>query len=216
MNHFPCDLSQPAAVARVAGELRVFLASACPEGRILLVNNSGGGSFGAFAALPLERELGLIDLNVRGLVQLTGLLLPELRARGGAILNIASTLAYVPAPYAATYAATKAFVLHWSLGLREELRAAGLPVLAVCPGTTATPFFATAGAQGDATASWLTLTPDAVAAAALRALGRGRAQVVPGFWNCVLAALLARLPKPWAARLAAGAMAKRRAHALAS
>lgn len=203
-------------MARVAAEVRAFLASAGPAGKILLINNSGGGSFGAFAALPLERELGLIDLNVRGLVQLTGLLLPELQARGGAILNIASALAYVPAPYATTYAATKAFVLHWSLGLREELRASGVPVVAVCPGTTATPFFATAGAQGDATASRLTLTPDAVAAAALRALARGRAQVVPGFWNRMLIALLVCLPKTWAARLAAGAMAKRRSQPTAS
>jgi len=215
LNHFPCDLTHPADVARASGDVRAMLAAA-PAGKVLLVNNSGGGSFGDFASLPLDAELGLVDLNIRGLVQLTGLLLPDLRARGGGIINVASTLAYVPAPYAATYAATKAFVLHWSLALRTELRAGGLTVLALCPGTTATAFFARAGAKGEPAGSRLTLTPDRVAAVALRAFFAGRAQVVPGFWNSVYATLVARLPKALGARLAAGVMARRRPGASAT
>lgn len=211
LNHFSCDVSRPADVARAAGEVQAYLAREAPVGRVLLVNNSGSGSFGAFAALPLERELAMIDLNVRGLVQLTGLLLPTLLTRGGAVLNIASTVAYVPAPFAATYGATKAFVLHWTLALDVELRGSGVRAIAVCPGTTATGFFTAAGAAGNPLRSRLTLTSDAVARSALRALARGRGQVVPGFWNSVYTLVAARLPKAVAARAAAGVFARRRA-----
>jgi len=211
LNHFSCDVSRPADVARAAGEVQAYLAREAPVGRVLLVNNSGSGSFGAFAELPLERELAMIDLNVRGLVQLTGLLLPTLLTRGGAVLNIASTVAYVPAPFAATYGATKAFVLHWTLALDVELRGSGVRAIAVCPGTTATGFFTAAGAAGNPLRSRLTLTSDAVARSALRALARGRGQVVPGFWNSVYTLVAARLPKAVAARAAAGVFARRRA-----
>jgi len=210
LNHFSCDVSVPADVVRAAAEVQAFLARSVPTGRLLLINNSGFGSFGAFAELPLERELAMIDLNVRGLVQLTGLLLPALRARGGAVMNIASTIAYVPAPFAATYGATKAFVLHWTLALNEEWRGSNVRAIAVCPGTTATDFFRRAGAAGNALGSRLTLTPDAVACAALHALARGRGHVVPGFWNSVYTLVAARLPKGLAARAAARVFAGRR------
>jgi len=210
LNHFSCDISRPADVTRAAGEVEAYLARHAPTGRVLLVNNSGSGSFGAFAELPLERELAMIDLNVRGLVQLTGLLLPTLLARGGAVMNIASTVAYLPTPFAATYGATKAFVLHWTLALDEELRGSAVRAIAVCPGTTATGFFSAAGAAGNALESRLTLSPDAVARAALRALARGRGHVVPGFWNNVYTLIAARLPKAVAARAAARVFVRRR------
>jgi short-subunit dehydrogenase len=216
LNHFACDISRPEAVARAAVEVEAVLARVAPAGRILLVNNSGFGSFGAFSELPLERELAMIDLNVRGLVQFTGLMLPALLRRGGTVMNVASTVAYVPTPFAATYGATKAFVLHWTLALDAELRGSGVRALAVCPGTTATDFFNVAAAAGDALASPLTLTPDAVAQAALRALARGRGLVVPGFWNKVYTSTAARLPKALAARMAARFLSSRRSPPVAA
>jgi short-subunit dehydrogenase len=101
-------------------------------------------------------------------------------------------------------------VLNWTVALNEELRGTRARALAVSPGTTSTPFFATAGIGSQATASALTLTPDDVAVAALRALASGRAHVVTGWGNKVYTWLGARLPKAWAARLAAGVMRKRR------
>ena len=91
----------------------------------------------------------MIDLNVRAVVQLTGRLLPLLKARGGAIVNVASTAAFQPTPWMATYGATKAFVLNWSLALNQDLRGTGVRVLVVCPGTTETEFFKRAG-RGEA------------------------------------------------------------------
>lgn len=210
LNHFPCDLSRAAEIERVAGTLQEFLARDVPTGRILLINNSGFGTFGAFPELNLAHELEMIDLNVRAVVQLTGLLLPLLRQRGGAIMNLASTVAFQPTPYAATYGATKAFVLHWTLALNTELRGSGVHAIAVCPGTTTTDFFDTAGVGKAASQSALSMNPDAVAEIALRALAAQRSQVVTGFFNKLYTLLGSKLPKPLAARIAARVLGRRR------
>ncbi len=119
-------MSRPAEIARAAAAIEVFLAQAVPAGRVLLVNNSGFGAYGHFPEPNLEHQLELIDVNIRGLVDLTARLLPLLQARGGAIINVASTAAFQPTPYMATYGASKAFVLHWSLALNAELRGSGV------------------------------------------------------------------------------------------
>ncbi|MBM3854866.1 MAG: SDR family NAD(P)-dependent oxidoreductase, partial [Verrucomicrobia bacterium] len=197
------DVSRREELERVAGELSAFLAATVPTGRILLVNNSGFGAFGRFPEPGLDRQLELIDVNVRAVVDLTGRLLPTLRARGGAILNIASTVAFQPTAYAATYGASKAFVLHWTLALNEELRGSGVRALAVCPGTTTTEFFRTAGLADGAVAAAVSQAPETVVAVALRALGSGRSQVVPGWFNKLYTFAGSKLPKPLATRIAA-------------
>src|SRR5262249_48073760 len=86
-----------------------------------LVNNAGFGSMHDFAGLDLERELNMIDLNVRSLVELTHrFLLPMRERKSGTIINVASTAGFQPVPFMATYAATKAFVLSFSEALWEE------------------------------------------------------------------------------------------------
>lgn len=209
LNHFGCDLSRAAEVERVAAELSAFLERSVPEGRILLINNSGIGTFGAFPEPNLARELAMIDLNVRAVVHLTGLMLPLLRARGGAILNIASTVAFQPTAYAATYGATKAFVLNWTVALNEELRGSNVRAIAVSPGTTRTEFFAQAGVGGAEKAPFA-MTSEAVAEIALRALAAGRAQVVTGWRNKVMTFVGARVPKPLAARVSAAMLTRLR------
>ena len=108
----------------------------------------------------------------------------------------------------ATYGATKAFLLHWSLALGEDLRGSGVRVLAVCPGPTATEFFKRAGLKKGAVGDRWGLTSDEVALEALRALARGRTQVVCGWMNWAVSAFAARLPKPWAARAGAAVLAR--------
>jgi uncharacterized protein len=210
LNHFPCDLSQPAQVTRVAAELVNFLERNVPEGRVLLINNSGFGAFGAVLELDPARQLEMIDVNVRALVQLTGLLLPLLRARGGAIMNIASTAAFQPTPFAATYGATKAFVLHWTVALNEELRGTRVRAIAVCPGTTATDFFERAGLGRERIGS--AMAPDKVVTCALRALASGRSQIVPGWGNKAYTFAGSRVAKPFAARVAGKILSRRRPH----
>src|SRR5258708_34927999 len=82
-------------------------------------------------------------VNVQALVALTHLLGVEMRnRRSGGIINIASNASFQPVPAMATYAATKAFVLHFSEALSYELAGDGVRVMAACPGPTATNFFA--------------------------------------------------------------------------
>jgi hypothetical protein len=187
-----------------------FLLREVPVGRILLINSSGFGAFGAVSELELTRELEMIDVNVRALVHLTGRLLPLLRARGGTILNIASTVAFQPTPFAATYGATKAFVLHWTLALNEEMRGSNVRAIAVCPGTTATDFFRQAGVRTDAFTLSSALTPEAVVRSAFRAMARGQSQIVPGWGNKAYTFAGARLSKPLAARIAGRFFSSRR------
>src|ERR671928_186613 len=111
-----------------------------------LINNAGFGSMGEFLTLDIARELQMIDLNVKALVALTRLYLAPMRERKrGAIVNVASTAAFQPVPYMATYAATKAFVLSFSEALWDENRAHGVHVMALCPGVTETNFFEASG-----------------------------------------------------------------------
>jgi hypothetical protein len=147
--------------------------------------------------------LGIIDVNIRAMVEVTGRLMPTLKARGGAIINIASTAAFQPTPFMATYGASKAFVLHWSLALREELRGSGVHVLAVCPGPTATGFGSRAGVKEGSVPGGVGHTPDDVVEISLHALAARRSMVVCGWKNRFVAVFASLLPKTWAVALAA-------------
>lgn len=201
--HFAADLTDDDAPARLFSEA---------ERRGLevdtLVNNAGYGSVGEFHKLDLQSELRMIDLNVRALVELTHRFLPPMRARGrGAIINVASTASFQPVPLMATYAATKAFVLSFSMALWEENRAAGVRVLAVCPGSTDTDFFRAAGTRTPPPN--ITQTPEAVVDTALRALDRGRSHVVSGWGNFLMAESSRLAPRDLVTRIA-GKVIKRR------
>jgi short-subunit dehydrogenase len=201
--HMSCDLGDRRQTERVCGELETLLNQERPVGRIMLINNSGYGTYGPFPEPNLEKQLEMLDVNMRAPVQLTARLLPQLRARGGAVINLASTAAFQPTAGMATYGATKAFLLHWSLALGEELRGSGVQVLAVCPGPTATEFFRTAGLGYTVTPGFTGQTPEQVVAAAFRALAAGKTMVVSGWTNKLLAAISSRVPKALATRVAA-------------
>jgi short-subunit dehydrogenase len=149
-----------------------------------LINNAGFGSMGDFAKLDLDRELGMIDLNVRALVDLTYRFLASMRERkAGTIINVASTAGFQAVPFMATYAATKAFVLSFSEALWEENRSHGIHVMALCPGVTETGFFA--AAQMQRPPARMVQTPEEVVDIALRALKRGKSSVISGWTNFV-------------------------------
>ena len=107
--------------------------------------NAGVGVGGPFAETDLDRELAMIDLNVKSVVHLTKRLLPRMLARGeGRLLYTASIASAMPAPFELVYGGTKAFVLMFAEGLRNELKDTGVVVTAFMPGPTATEFFARA------------------------------------------------------------------------
>ena len=166
-----------------------------------LINNAGFGSMGEFAGLDIERELKMIDLNIRALVELTHHFLAPMRERGsGMIINVASTAAFQPVPYMATYAATKAFVLSFSEALWEENRRYGIKVMALCPGSTDTNFFE--AAQIKRPPMRVSESPERVVETALRALERGRSHVISGWTNYLMAESERFVPRSLVARLA--------------
>lgn len=208
LRHVACDLADSDALGRAAGQVLGALKADAPVGPVLLINNAGFGGYGCFPDPAPEHQLGMVDVNVRAVVDLTARLLPELLARGGAIINIASTSAFQPTAFLSTYGATKAFVLHWSLGLREELRGRGVHVLAVCPGPTSTEFYRRAGLRQGTVPDVLGQTSEQVVRESLQALRRRRGLVVTGWKNKLLAAITSKLPKAFVARVGARILAR--------
>ena len=179
------------------------------DGRVIdvLVNNAGFGTYGEFSEIDAGREHELIAVNVDALVRLTHAVLPGMLARGrGGILNVASTIAFQPGPYQATYGASKAFVLSLSQALWAETRGSGVTVTALCPGPTRTGFVDALGSDVSHTAIYRRLAaPEPVVAAGLRALDRGHAVVVPG-WRNRMMTTGARLTPGWLSALVGGRM----------
>jgi len=106
----------------------------------VLVNNAGIAVFDRFIDNDLDRQLGLVQLNVIAVTALTRLFVPTMVARGrGRVLNVASAAAFQPTPSLAVYGASKAFVLSLSESLAVELEGTGVTVTALCPGFTETP-----------------------------------------------------------------------------
>jgi len=148
----------------------------------MLINNAGFGSMGEFGNLDLARELNMIDLNIKSLVELTHRFLqPMVVRKQGAIINVASTAGFQPVPFMATYAATKAFVLSFSEALWEENRSYGIKVIALCPGVTDTNFFE--AARGHKPPARISQTPEEVVDTALRGLAQGKSHIISGWTN---------------------------------
>lgn len=193
--HVPCDLGKPDLRAEAMGVAERFIRRDHYRSKVLLINNSGFGSCGNFSDAERETQLDMVQVNTAAVVDLTSRLLPVLRERGGAIINVASLAGFQPMPYMATYGATKAFLLSWSLALHEELRPHGIPVQALCPGPTATDFFRRVGYSQRVVSDRLSMSPEAVVRASLRGLARKRAVVVPGWRNKLAAGVTGCLPR---------------------
>ncbi|MEK0083840.1 SDR family NAD(P)-dependent oxidoreductase [Benzoatithermus flavus] len=142
----------------------------------LLINDAGLGTWGAFLEDPQARMEATVLVNALAPVALTRALLPEMIERAEiehrrcGLLNVASTLAFVPVPYGAVYGASKAFLLSFTEALAAELAGRPVDVLAVCPGPVRTAFFRRAGMPGGA--PFGAQDPNEVARRALAELGR--------------------------------------------
>jgi uncharacterized protein len=173
----------------------------------LLVNNAGLGLSGGFLDHDHAKEQASIQVNVQALVGLSHRFGRAMAARGrGGIINIASNSAFQPLPYMATYAASKAFVLHFGEALQHELSLTGVRVMTACPGPTATSFF-------DGTPTTMSNrsfdTPEMVVRGILRAFDQGKAVAYPGRASVRIATWLPRfLPRAVVVRLAAMATGK--------
>src|SRR5215470_7278951 len=177
---WPTDLADPQAPRRLQ-------ARTAAEGLVvdILVNNAGFGAVGHFHELSPERQLGIIDVNMRALTELTHHFLPAMRARGrGRILNVGSIVGFLPGPYMAVYYASKAYVVSFSEALAAELAGSGVTVTCLCPGYTATEFQKAAGiTKTGLLAHMRPMSAETVARIGYRGLMTGRRLVVPGWGN---------------------------------
>lgn len=161
-----------------------------------LINNAGFGSMGYFGDLDLERELDMIGLNVLALVALTHRYLQMMIEEGeGTIINVSSAAGFQPLPFMATYAATKAFVTSFSEAIAEEYRPYNIRVMALCPGSTDTPFFDNAGISEPYNAKGIQ-TPEEVVETAMKGLAKGKSTIVSGWKNYIVSRLARITPDP--------------------
>ena len=174
-----------------------------------LINNAGFGSAGDFSKLDVDHELQMIELNVSALVALTHCYLGKMRERkSGTIINVSSAAGFQPIPFMATYAATKAFVSSFSEAIAEENRPYGIQVLALCPGSTKTNFFAASNIDRPIQVKGQQ-TVDDVVETAMRAIKSDRIKVVSGLANKVGAMLGKYVPNFISRRVMAKALGAR-------
>ena len=149
-----------------------------------LVNDAGFGEHGLFIDTDLDKELAMIQLNVTSLVTLTKLFVRDMVDRGGGkILQLASTVSFMPVPKLSVYAATKAFVLSFSEAIAYELEGTGVTMTALCPGASDTEFFIRANAEGANVTDTPLSDPADVANDGYEAMMKGESRVISGAMN---------------------------------
>ena len=185
------DLSDIAAIVQLHERLR--------ERGIaidILINNAGHGLQGLFVDSSLDAAMAMVQLDVASLTAVTHVFAQDMRTRGrGAILLVASVLAYQGVQNFAVYAAAKTYVLRLGEALHRELKRDGVTVTVLCPGMSDTGFAATAQMKITLALKALTMQPPAVVRAGIRALRAGRISVVSGWANKALVILTWATPR---------------------
>lgn len=175
----------------------------------VLVNNAGFGLRGDVASLPVDEQMDMVQLNVAAPTHLTRLFLPGMLERGrGGILNVSSVAGFQPGPHMCVYYATKAYLLHFSEGLAEEVSGAGVTVSCLAPGATATRFPIKAGTKDSLLFRLGAYRTERIARAGYRAYRKGKVIEVPGAMHA-LTRLGVRLTPRAIVRKVAGLFQKR-------
>ena len=176
----------------------------------ILINNAGFGYYGMFMDAPIPKDEEMIQLNMLTLTKLTKLFAAGMIQRGkGRIMNVASTAAFQPGPTMAVYYATKAYVLHFSEALSNELEGTGVTVTTLCPGATASGFQATASMQESALVKGKNLpTSYEVAAYGYKAMMKGKRVAIHGLMNYLMALSVRFTPRDWVLKVARWMMRK--------
>ncbi|MFG1428984.1 SDR family NAD(P)-dependent oxidoreductase [Roseixanthobacter glucoisosaccharinicivorans] len=189
------DLSDPVAVDMLGAEIARMELD-------VLVNNAGFGAYGPFVDADLDATEGMIATNIAALTLLTRAVLPGMLARGqGRIVQVASTAAFAPGPFAAVYAASKAYVLSFSEALSEELSETRIAVTALCPGPTHTGFAARAGMGATRVFRGPVADARTVAEAGYLAMLAGKRVEVVGLANRLMTFAVRLAPRRFLARV---------------
>ena len=147
----------------------------------VLVNNAGFGVFSLFSETDFQEELEMIQLHIYSLTYLTKLFLKKmLENKFGRILNVASLIGFLPVPLFSVYSASKAYVLHFSEALANELKGTGVSVTCLCPSPTDTLFNKRGNVENSKSAKGMMIDAATAAEAGYKALKRGKVIIVPG------------------------------------
>jgi len=147
----------------------------------VLVNNAGFSVYGKFAGSDWKQEAEMLRVNIFSLTQLTKLFLKKmLENKSGKIMNVASGAAFSPIPLFSVYAATKAYVLHFSDALANELAGTGVSVTCFCPAATRSRFYERANAEDSKLAKGRLMDSARAARIGYAALKKGKVVTVAG------------------------------------
>jgi uncharacterized protein len=185
-----CDLEQAGA----ADQIEAALQAAGVEVEYL-VNNAGFGLFGKATELDRVGQLGIIDVNVRALADLSLRFAPSVIKHRGGILNVGSIAGFLPGPGMAMYYASKAFVLSFTEALRQELKPHGVRVTVLCPGPVPTEFQDRAGFRPGFDSAILNVSAADVASQGYRGLMANRRAVLPGLGIKAVPLMLRLFPR---------------------
>ena len=186
----PCDLNEPDAGDKIAAALN----DAGVEVEFL-VNNAGYGLFGKAIEMSRADQIGIVNVNIRALTDLSLRFADSLVRHQGGILNLGSIAGFLPGPGMAVYYASKAFVLSFSEALHNELGPRGVRVSVLCPGPVPSEFQYRAGFEPGFDSAVLNVTPAKVALLGYRGLMAGKRIVLPGIGIKIIPFLLRLFPR---------------------
>lgn len=167
-----------------------------------LVNNAGFGRLDGFLSIDRKTQLDMVQVNVTTLMELTHRLLPDIVDRGGGgVLNVASLAGFEAGPNMAVYYATKAFVLHFTEALREELIDQDVKVCAFCPGPVSTEFGDVAGSAISPLFRFGSMSCERATKIGYRGYQKGRVVVLPGLLPKLVNLLVRITPRIWTRKL---------------
>ena len=161
----------------------------------VLINNAGFGTFGKFHNSDWKRDRDMINLHVLNTTHLTKLFLKDMvKKNEGKILNISSVAAFQPGPLMSLYYATKAFILHFTEAISNEVKDKNISISVLCPGQTSTNFQKNVSKKKNKI-KFNTGCPIKVAKYGYDSLKKNTTVSVPGFWNKVIVLLVRILPR---------------------
>ena len=186
----PCDLQAPDAGDNIAAAL-----AAAGVELDHLVNNAGFGVVGAAIECDRAEQVGIIDVNVRALTDLSLRFADQLIKNKGGLLNVGSVAGFLPGPGMAVYYASKAYVISFTEALRAELAPRGVRVTVLCPGPVPTEFQARARVGSGHDTAILNVSAAEVAREAYRGLMANKRAVLPGLGIKLVPLALRFLPR---------------------
>lgn len=203
------DLSEPGAAEKVYAKVSEL---GLPVD--ILVNNAGFAIGGPIVENDVANMERMINVHVMCLTKLARLFAKDMVARGsGMILNVSSVAGFTPVPFTGLYAATKSFINSFSLALREELIGTGVSCTVLCPGGTESDMMRRADLNDTLLFNrlpFLVMSSEAVAAAGIDAMLRGKHIAIPGIQNRGLTALCRVLSKRLSGKIGILLLANRR------